>query len=806
MRRQGRGARVARCMVAQRIIGNHEVTRTMTSYAMRMRNADPMEIKCRIAKFATRVIAAGLIWIAWPAVQARAQSQSEDVAGRCKRATVMVMTSASKTKEGDTPYGSGSGCFINRTGLCMSNNHVVDPGHHKSQQEKFQLKNGLGRLVWEIVVQGGTDDEKVYKADVLYQNETADLALLQAHDENGAYLQSPDYLNLVSSRRLRVGDKAWCYGFPGGDSRKGDQGKHARVAVSEGHIVGLPRRPDGDLSMIETDVLANPGNSGGPFVNREGDVIGALTLGSQTKNRTNTTMLVPGDLMLELITVAFQRGKMPSGIDLDPLYDELVGTDGYMSVPGYDRSSSSDCIFMADGPTICGAPEGESLSLVTPLGKLTLPRSQMAYLLAKDDDVGIILMDGGQRLPFVRADSVIRFVPQGGKVMEQALDEVKVVAFRKGNKLPAPPAGKNISLGGDDFHLLLRDVSGEIKFASENAGEVAMPLERIAKIATVEDERIVHTTEGSAMTGEFAPHSLKAVLAINGAPQTLSFAEVRNASVDVVDHSTVKKERSLVELFKDASPDLKDLAKTLESSDASGVNPRLAKLTSPEVFNKEGPLKKDQIRLLNAVSHWRAGDYSEAAKQLRKLKSSEDENILWYSAAIASVFEKYPDGKYNSKPLSDAKVFKEAGLGMAAESLRRARELLGERGAPVHADRGLFMRFRKRFESNSEDLMMAGWLGSAAADDLLVRVWNFQADMLENEIFRLQEDIEKKEEEVKQLQPAEQEFKGRKIQDQIKGLVRDRDATIKWRVELAEQMATFGFIIDDPDIELVEKS
>ena len=67
-------------------------------------------------------------------------------------------------------------------------------------------------------------------------------------------------------------------------------------------------------------------------------------------------------------------------------------------------------------------------------------------------------------------------------------------------------------------------------------------------------------------------------------------------------------------------------------------------------------------------------------------------------------------------------------------------------------------------------------------------------------------EIEKKNEEGKKLQPQEQEFKGRKIQEQVKSLTKDRDATLKWYEELGERMQTFGFIIDDPDLEVAEKT
>jgi len=70
---------------------------------------------------------------------------SDDVLARAKNASVMVLLAHSKSAEADTPLGSGSGYFVNSTGLAVTNNHVADPGHGKSPDEKFKLKEELGR-------------------------------------------------------------------------------------------------------------------------------------------------------------------------------------------------------------------------------------------------------------------------------------------------------------------------------------------------------------------------------------------------------------------------------------------------------------------------------------------------------------------------------------------------------------------------------------------------------------------------------------------------------------------------------------
>jgi S1-C subfamily serine protease len=78
---------------------------------------------------------------------------------------------------------------------------------------------------------------------------------------------------MVSTDGLLPGDRVAAVGFPFGIG----------PSVSSGVVSGLQRSfesPDGKLSMnnlIQFDAAANPGNSGGPLVNMDGEVVGIVT-------------------------------------------------------------------------------------------------------------------------------------------------------------------------------------------------------------------------------------------------------------------------------------------------------------------------------------------------------------------------------------------------------------------------------------------------------------------------------------------------------------------------------------------------
>jgi S1-C subfamily serine protease len=96
-----------------------------------------------------------------------------------------------------------------------------------------------------------------------------DLAVLQAKN-------IPDDLvpaMIGSARDLSLGDKVIAVGYPFGIG----------PSVSSGVISGLGRRyqsPEGERllsNLIQFDAAANPGNSGGPLVSMNGEVVGIVT-------------------------------------------------------------------------------------------------------------------------------------------------------------------------------------------------------------------------------------------------------------------------------------------------------------------------------------------------------------------------------------------------------------------------------------------------------------------------------------------------------------------------------------------------
>ena len=154
--------------------------------------------------------------------------------------------------------GVGTGVVIVDSGVILTNLHVVA---------------GSERI--KVTFHDGTESD----AAITGVQPENDLAVLQAK-------KLPDDLiaaTMRSTADLRPGDQVAAVGFPFGIG----------PSVSAGVVSGLKRSfrsPEGKQelgNLIQFDAAANPGNSGGPLVNMDGEVLGIVTaILNPTQQRT----------------------------------------------------------------------------------------------------------------------------------------------------------------------------------------------------------------------------------------------------------------------------------------------------------------------------------------------------------------------------------------------------------------------------------------------------------------------------------------------------------------------------------------
>lgn len=136
-----------------------------------------------------------------------------------------------------TDVGQGTGFIITDEGYLVTNAHVL-----------------LGRReVYAI-----TYDQKRIQAEFMGYDSTLDVALLKIPGEYNS-------LELGNSDKLQIGEEVIAIGNPLG----------LQFSVSKGIVSGVHREGINKLPIyIQTDAALNPGNSGGPLINKQGEVIG----------------------------------------------------------------------------------------------------------------------------------------------------------------------------------------------------------------------------------------------------------------------------------------------------------------------------------------------------------------------------------------------------------------------------------------------------------------------------------------------------------------------------------------------------
>lgn len=168
-----------------------------------------------------------------------------DVTDRVGPAVVRVETGP-KVPNGRERGGLGSGIVISPDGLVLTNSHVV------GSSKEIRLRD----------VEGNAGD-----AQVLGVDPDTDLALLRA---NG--VRHLPYAALGNSKTLRRGQLVVAIGNPLGFESTVTAGVVSALGRSIRSVSGRTIE-----DVIQTDAALNPGNSGGPLVSSNAEVIGINT-------------------------------------------------------------------------------------------------------------------------------------------------------------------------------------------------------------------------------------------------------------------------------------------------------------------------------------------------------------------------------------------------------------------------------------------------------------------------------------------------------------------------------------------------
>ena len=173
-----------------------------------------------------------------------------------------------------TAYGSAF--FISKDGYLVTNHHVIE---------------NASRISITL------NDRRELDATLVGSDERTDVAVLKVNGNNFPELKIGDV------NRLKVGEPVLAIGSPFGFD----------YSASAGIVSAKSRNMSGETSVpfIQTDAALNPGNSGGPLFNQQGEVIGVNSrIFSGTGGYMGLSFSIPIDVAMDVVQQLKVNGKM----------------------------------------------------------------------------------------------------------------------------------------------------------------------------------------------------------------------------------------------------------------------------------------------------------------------------------------------------------------------------------------------------------------------------------------------------------------------------------------------------------------
>lgn len=230
--------------------------------------------------------------------------------------------------------GQGSGIILDKRGLIVTNNHVIDGANQ---------------------VHVGLKDGRTFTGEVVGSDEATDVAVIRV---DATDLPATE---LGDSEKLKVGQFVLAIGnalaLPGGPT----------VSLGVLSAKGRPL-PGTDFifeGLLQTDTAVNPGNSGGPLADVEGRVIGITTM--MIPYAQGMGFAIPINTVKKIAEEIVESGRVSrrwigiSGVDVNPLLARRYGlqTESGFLVAEVVPRSPADFAGLRSGDVIVGADGSE---------------------------------------------------------------------------------------------------------------------------------------------------------------------------------------------------------------------------------------------------------------------------------------------------------------------------------------------------------------------------------------------------------------------------------------------------------------
>jgi len=351
-------------------------------------------------------------------------------------------------------YAVGSGFIVDKAGYILTNFHVVDDAARIS-----------------VKLQSGEE----FLAKIVGADEETDVAVLKI--ETGRDLP---FVKLANSDAARVGDWVLAVGSPFGLAQ----------TVTAGIISQTKRETPFNAfqKFIQTDAAINRGNSGGPLVNMDGEVIGINSqIATSTGDYNGIGFALPSNEAANVYRQILQGGKVRRGyfgVNLDSVKAEFAKVYGLAEAKGAiitnmsDRYSAAanaglqtgDIILEFNGEKVLSAPD-----LITKIAS-TAPEKEVNVTY---------LRETGNKLE--RKTTTIKLAERPSKTISSS----------DGTQKPLPVNGQRKA--GESFGLTLTELTPQLATAHKLEGERGVIVKNVNPSSFIAD---VKNSNGTDAIGE----------------------------------------------------------------------------------------------------------------------------------------------------------------------------------------------------------------------------------------------------------------------------------------------------------------
>tara|TARA_B100000767_G_scaffold158889_1_gene149137 strand:- start:2243 stop:3373 length:1131 start_codon:yes stop_codon:yes gene_type:complete len=187
--------------------------------------------------------------------------------------------------------GNGSGIFISKNGYIITNYHVIK----KAKVIEVNMNNST--------------ELKSYKAILIKSDEINDLAILKIKDSSFKELKNLPYN--FKTEIVDVGTEVFALGYPMALSIMGKA-----IKFTDGKISSKTGYLD-DVTTYQTTTPIQPGNSGGPLFDYNGNLIGINSSGLAYEIADNVSYSIKTTYVRNLIDILPEKVYLPNDKSLD---------------------------------------------------------------------------------------------------------------------------------------------------------------------------------------------------------------------------------------------------------------------------------------------------------------------------------------------------------------------------------------------------------------------------------------------------------------------------------------------------------